>query len=102
MRFRSEKQRRKWENIQDRSTPPIRELLDELLQFRPDMAPLKVTSDPHDSVLACSTPLRCTGHGHIGCYMLSLSWIRQEIQRKRQQAQEEWEVETNRLIGAFI
>ncbi len=102
MKFRSDAQIRKWEKIQDLSTPPIRELLDELLQVRPDMAPLKLTSDPVETILACSTLMRCRGHGYIGCYMLSLAWIRQEIQRKRQQLQEEWEVETNRLIGAYI
>lgn len=102
-RKRPTERERAWGRIKDNSPPALRRLLDRLLECRPEMAPIKVSTQPDaNGRFTATTILNCRGHGPLGCYMLSIAWVKQEIWRVQRKRRKEYREDTQRQIGAYI
>jgi hypothetical protein len=95
--FRSKEQRRRWERMEDRSTPEIRAILNEFERVRPYMGPTKLsgTNGPNLFVMVL---MHSRGHGYFGVMSVTKEFIREEVTRK----DAERELETVNACGSFI
>ena len=100
MKVPTKKAQKIWDRMNDNSLQEERIILDKLIEVRPDMAPLKITSRDGPGIGQFSTVT--TLGKNVGCYVMDLVWIRAEIRRCRCELTKTKKREASYCVGAYI